>query len=277
MRLPFQRNAAPAALRQPAPSLQPKLESSDLAALYRAARVGGDFFEFVPAGNGRLVFVLLDIAGRRDQALDIAAQVQETLRSSVPRLFGATDVNEADAITELVHILNARILTAAGGVRCAAGFVGCYNESLGIVAYINAGHVPALLREDGNISVLEASGLPLGLFSHATHDAQMFVIPEGAALLLASRGLLEVKAGGEEYGVSHLKDSLKSAPSNGDAHALCSSILRSVSDFVEQNKRRRFLGLIGQGNGDGDALGENDITTVALIRKHAKAFASTAS
>jgi hypothetical protein len=46
---------------------------------------------------------------------------------------------------------------------------------------------------------------------------------------------------------------------------------------VEQNKRRRFLGLIGQGNGDGDALGENDITTVALIRKHAKAFASSAS
>ena len=278
MRLPFQRTAAPVALRQPAPSLPPKLQSSDLAALYRAARVGGDFFEFVLAGEGRLVFVLLDIAGRRDQALDIAAQVQETLRGSVPKLFGESDLNEADAVTELVHLLNSRILTAAGGVRCAAGFVGCYNEALGIVAYINAGHVPALLREDGNISVLEASGLPLGLFSHATHDAQMCVIPEGGALLLASRGLVEVKAGSEEFGVDHLKASLKAAPCNGDARELCSSILRSVSEFVEQNKRRRFLGLIGgQANGDGDALGENDITTVALLRKHSKAIASAAS
>ncbi len=278
MRLPFQKTAAPVALRQPAPSHPPKLQSSDLAALYRAARVGGDFFEFVPAGEGRMVFVLLDIAGRRDQALDIAAQVQETLRNSVPRMFTEADINEADAVTELVHLLNAKILAAAGGVRCAAGFVGCYNEGLGIVAYVNAGHVPALLREDGNIQVLEASGLPLGLFSHATHDAQMCVIPEGGALLLASRGLLEVKAGGEEYGLEHLRASLKSAPSNGDARELCSSILRSVSEFVEQNKRRRFLGLIGpQATVEGDSLGENDITTVALIRKHAQAIGSSAS
>jgi len=277
MRLPFQKTAETVALRHPAPSLPPKLKSSDLAALYRAARVGGDFFEFVQVGDDRLVFVLLDIAGRRDQALNIAAGVQETLRDHVPVVFGAKDLNEADAVTDLVHMLNAKILQAAGGVRCAAGFVGCYNESLGIVAYINAGHVPALLRENGEISILEASGLPLGLFSHATHDAQMCVIPEGGALLLASRGLLEVKAGGEEYGLDRLKGSLKDATSNGDARELCSSVLRSVSEFVEQNKRRRFLGLVGpQASVEGDSLGENDITTVALIRSHAKAEATAA-
>lgn len=276
MRLPFQRSAEQVALRKPAPCLPPKLKSSDLAALYRAARVGGDFFEFVRVGDERLVFVLLDIAGRRDQALDIAASVQETLRSNAPKIFGAPDLNEADATTDLVHMLNAKILSAAGGVRCAAGFVGCYNESLGIVSYINAGHVPALVRENGTISVLEASGLPLGLFSHATHDAQMCVIGEGGALLLASRGLLEVKAGGEEFGLDRLKSSLQQA-TNGDARELCSSVLRSVGEFVEQNKRRRFLGLVGpQATGDGDSLGENDITTVALIRSRAKAGAAVA-
>jgi serine phosphatase RsbU (regulator of sigma subunit) len=273
MRLPFQKPAETVALRQPAPSLPPKLKTSDLAALYRAARVGGDFFEFVQVGPERMVFVLLDIAGRRDQALDIAAGVQETMRSNVPIIFNAPDVNEADAITDLVHMLNAKILSAAGGVRCAAGFLGCYNEPLGIVSYINAGHVPALVRHNGTISVLEASGLPLGLFSHATHDAQMCVIPETGALLLASRGLLEVKAGGEEYGFDRLKASLKDAPSNGDARELCSSVLRNVSEFLEHNKRRRFLGLVGPQTLEGDSLGENDITTVALIRSHAKAEA----
>jgi serine phosphatase RsbU (regulator of sigma subunit) len=198
------------------------------------------------------------------------------LRSNVPILFGTADLNEADATTDLVHMLNARILSAAGGVRCAAGFVGCYNESLGIVSYINAGHVPALVRENGSISVLEASGLPLGLFSHATHDAQVCVIGEGGALLLASRGLLEVKAGGEEFGLDRLKTSLQNA-TNGDARELCSCVLRNVSEFVEQNKRRRFLGLIGpQANVEGDSLGENDITTVALIRSQAKASAVAA-
>ena len=54
-------------------------------------------------------------------------------------------------------------------------------------------------------------------------------------------------------------------------------MLRSVSEFVEQNKRRRFLGLVGpQASVEGDSLGENDITTVALIRSHAKAEATAA-
>jgi serine phosphatase RsbU (regulator of sigma subunit) len=277
MRLPFQKTVEPVALRQPAPSEIPKLSSSDLAALYRAARVGGDFFEFVKVGDERLVFVLLDIAGRRDQAMDIAAGVQQMLRVEIPAIFRASDLNEADAVTDLVHHLNSSILSAAGGVRCVAAFVGCYNESLGIVAYINAGHVPALVRENGSITVLEASGLPLGLFSHATHDAQMCVIPEGGALLLGSRGLLEVKAGGEEYGIERLKESLKGAATNGNARELCSSVLRSVSEFVEHNKRRRFLGLIGPHAGvEGNSLGENDITTLALIRAQAKAKAETA-
>jgi len=277
MRLPFQKSVDSVTLRQPAPSDIPKLTSSDLAALYRAARVGGDFFEFMKVGDDRLVFVLLDIAGRRDQAMDIAACVQEMLRAEVHNLFSADDLNEADAVTELVHLLNAKILSAAGGVRCAAGFVGCYNQSLGIVAYINAGHVPALVRDEAGVSVLEASGLPLGLFSHATHDAQMCVVPEGGALLLASRGLLEVKAGGEEYGLERLKTNLKDVTTNGNARELCSSVLRGVSEFVEQNKRRRFLGLIGPHAGvEGNSLGENDITTVALVRAHAKALAESA-
>jgi hypothetical protein len=88
MRRPFRKNVEPPAeLRLPAPSQPPKLNSSDLAALYRGARVGGDFFESVKVGNDRLIFVLLDIAGRRDQAIDIAASLQELLRRTVPEMF----------------------------------------------------------------------------------------------------------------------------------------------------------------------------------------------
>lgn len=244
------------------------MQSSDLAASYRAARVGGDYFDFIQIGDDRLIFVLLDIAGKRDQALHIAAGVQDALRTKAPELFRAEDLNEADAVTDLVLAVNQAILDAAGGVRCAPGIVGCYNETMGIVSYINAGSVPALFRFNGDISVLEASGLPLGLFSHVTHDAQICVLPEGASLLLTSRGLLEVKAGGEEYGIERLKESLGKA-GDGTARELCAFVLQSVSDFVEQNKRRSFLGFGGGAhkNGDADSLGENDVTAVALLRR----------
>lgn len=254
------------------------MNGSDLSAQYRAARVGGDFFDFLQVGDDRLIFVLLDIAGKRDSALDIAASVQDSLREQGPELFRSSDLNEADAVTDLVLSINQSILKAAGGVRCAPGIVGCYNEAIGIISYINAGSVPALLRFNGEITVLEASGLPLGLFSHATHDAQVCVLPDGGSLLLTSRGLLEVKIGGEEYGIDRLKKSFEKA-SDASARNLCSDVLRSVSDFIEQKKRSRWFGNGGQKNGaakngETDSLGENDVTAVALLRKAASANAA---
>jgi serine phosphatase RsbU (regulator of sigma subunit) len=278
MRLPFHKTVDTTELRKPVPTVPPSFPGSDLAALYRAARVGGDFFDFVQVGDDRLIFVLMDIAGQRNQAMDIAAAVQETLRGRCPELFGTTDLNEADAVTDLVLAVNHTVLEAAGGVRCAPGIVGCYNEPTGIVSYINAGSVPALLRLNDEISVLEASGLPLGLFSHATHDAQICVLPEGASLLLTSRGLLEVKAGGEEYGIERLRESLQKA-NDASARELCSDVLRAVSDFIERHKRRGFLGFGGasQGNGEADSLGENDVTAVALLRRAVRAEATAAT
>ncbi len=279
MRLSFKSRVEAPVLRKPAHSDPPIMQSSDLAALYRAARVGGDFFDFVQVGSDRLIFTLLDIAGKRDEALNIAAAVQDTLRARAPELFNAPDLNEADAVTDLVLAVNQSILAAAGGVRCAPGIVGCYNESLGIVYYINAGSVPALVKTDDSITVLEASGLPLGLFSHATHDAQVCVLPEGGSLLLTSRGLLEIKVGGEEYGIDRLKESLRTATA-GNAKEICSHVLQDVSDFIEQNKRRKFLGFGGgnnHSNGENDSLGENDVTAVALLRCVAKVGAAAAS
>ena len=275
MRFPFQSRSQSPSLRHPAPSHPPKLHSAEVAALYRGARVGGDFFEFVQVNQNRMVFVLLDIAGRRDEALHIAAAVQDSIREQVPQKFDASDVNETEAVTNLVLLLNHTILSTVGGVRCAPGFIGCYNEDLGIVSYVNAGSVPALLKSDGTVSILESGGLPLGLFSHATHDAQVCVLPEGASLLLTSRGLLEVKAGGEEYGLDRLKNSLLQA-NGSNANDLCSFILQNVSEFVEQNKRRNFFSR-GERNGtEVDALGENDTTAVALIRNAARATAAGA-
>lgn len=262
---------------QPICSVASALQFADLAALYRDARTGGDFFEFVPAGNGRLVLVLLDIAGKRDETMNIAASVQRSLRSAVPVMFNTLDKNEADAISELTHQLNSGILEAAGGVRCTAGFIGCYSEEFGVLTYVNAGHVPALLRHGEEISVLESSGVPLGLFSHITYDAQVRVVPEGAALLLASRGVLEVKAGSEEYGLDRLKSSLLDANINGSANELCTQILRGLSVFMERGMRRGIFGFINSSaNGDRDSLAQNDLTTVALIRSRVKAGAAAA-
>ena len=264
MRIPF-RNQAPAReLRKPAPSKLPELPTVRVGALYRGARVGGDFFDFVQAGSSRLLLLLLDIAGKRDEALHIAAAVQDVFRGSAD-LFYNDDVNEPVALTNVLLDINRAIMEAAGGVRCAPGFLGCYNEVVGTLCYINAGHTPALLKLAGEITILEASGLPLGLFSHATHESNICALPHNSALVIVSRGLVEAKAHGEEFGLERVQQALKEAPGQ-DAQQLCRHVLEAVREFLENQRKHRLLARNNHQIADTDPLGENDTTAISLVR-----------
>lgn len=233
-------------LRQPAPTIVPQLKSGQIAAAYRAARMGGDFYDFVVTESERLVFLLMDIAGKRDQALDIAAAVQERFRAEAAQYMGPSMLNQADALTELLLGLNRTVLDASGGVRCAPTFLGCYDQPMGMLWYVNAGHPPGLLRDQQGMTLLEPNGIPLGLFSHFTHDAQVCVLQAGSALLVPSKGVVEAKGKGGEFGIERLKESMRNG-SFATAYDLCQTVLNAVDNF-------------------GRGTPQNDVTTLALIR-----------
>ena len=134
-------------------------------------------------------------------------------------------------MTKLCLALNRTILQAQGSIRSCPAFAACYNESLGTVCYFNAGHTPGLLRDRTGITALPASGLPLGLFSHATCEAPMVALEPGASLLLVSRGVLEGKYKDEEFGLDRLKDIFLNGSSD-DARELSLGIITGVEQFM---------------------------------------------
>ena len=233
MRLPFLQATVERPLRQPAPTLLPTLPAVGLAALYRGARLGGDFYDFAITQCGRLVFLLLDVAGKRNQALEIAASVQERFLEKTPELFHGQDVNQSDALNDLGVIINREILKAAGGVRHAPAFVGCYDPRLGTLTYVNAGHTPAVMKDAEGITMLKANGLPLGLFSHSTYDAGVAVLQPGGAVLLVSKGLVESRNGSKEFGLDRVLQVME-AREFRDAQELCAAVLGAVETFTRQ-------------------------------------------
>jgi len=242
-----QDESASPTLRQPEPPEPPLIAGAEIGAAYSGVRMGGDFFDFVLV-NSRLVFLMLDVSGLRDSAQNIAAIVQDHFRSVVPKRFAATELNEATAIVELSLSLNRTVLEAADGICATSAFLGCYDLELGTVCYSNAGHVPGLVRDHTGMSQLPATGLPLGLFSHATHDATMTVLEPGAVLLLVSRGVVEARCQGNEFGVEGVSATLEhlNAPS---AHRLCVAMLDSVERFMCAPPTH------------------NDVTALALVRR----------
>jgi sigma-B regulation protein RsbU (phosphoserine phosphatase) len=255
MRFPFQKAATAVQFRQPTPSPIPEIPGAEIAAVYHGTRVAGDFYDMIALGDNRFLFLMIDVAGEKESGQAIAATVQDEFRARAPELFRSEDINEAEAVSDLTLHLNRVILDSAGGVRCTPAFVASYNETLGVVFYCNAGHTPATLRDSAGTWELGATGLPLGLFSHAIHDAQVSTLEQGAALVLVSKGLIESRAGRKEFGFDRVKQVVEAAKRDS-AQELCAQVMEAVYRFTGKPPRH------------------DDVTTLALLRAAQKTAAS---
>jgi serine phosphatase RsbU (regulator of sigma subunit) len=252
MRSLFKRAKRPQPLTcEPLRSDAPELREGAIAAVYYGQRQAGDFYDFVRVHPGRVLFGLFDAAGDVGGTRSIICSAQGTFRALGASLFAEDDINEADAMIELCLELNRSVLNAAQCVCPCPAFVGCYNEDLGIVSYFNTGHTPGLVRNQLGVTELPATGLPLGLFSHATCDAGMVVLEPGASLLLVSKGLVEGKRDGQEFGLERVKQGLQQT--NGEsAKELCVAVLGGIRQYMKTPPTH------------------NDVTALALVRSGKK-------
>jgi serine phosphatase RsbU (regulator of sigma subunit) len=247
VRFPFKTAEPARAARQPARANLPQITGASVAAEYRPVRVGGDFYDFVQISPIRMVLALLDIAGKRDPAMDVAAAVQDAFRLKATELFSGEACNHNEALALLFIELNRALRAASGGVRYCPGFIASYEAELGTLYYVNAGHHPGLIRDAGGITLLESTGLPLGLFHHATHEAQVSVIAPGASFVLVSKGFVEAKSRKLEFGMERLREAYASIQFR-DAKQLCAALLDALKQFTA------------------GAVPANDMTAVALVR-----------
>ena len=254
MKLVFQRERALSPTVLPTVAEFPELSGADIAGMVQGERVGGDLYHFLRANRSRVIFGLLDVAGHRDENQGIVQAARRTFQDIGSKRFAYEEINEADAMMEFCLELNLSIRRAAAGVRSCAAFLGCYNEDLGTICYVNAGHTPGLLRDPSGITELPATGLPLGLFAASTYEAPTAALQHGASLLLVSRGVVEAHAKKEEFGLHRVKEHFGNAVPD-DADEIARSILGALDKFVA-------------------APHQNDVTALALVRR-AKAVSVT--
>lgn len=226
-------NAAKSAPVRPETTHSPVLDlhEAQLAAVSYGRPSGGNLHDYFRINESRALFALLDIAGPSDQNRAIIDAAQSALRSYGVQLLAKEDVNEADAMIEVCVQMNRAILQAAERVSPCPVFAGCYNETLGTVCYVNAGHTPGLLRDATGIAELGATGLALGLFSHSAADASIVAVEPGAALLVVSRGLVEARRKKTEFGLPQVKDLLLRTPGQS-AQEVCAAVFEKVQGFM---------------------------------------------
>src|SRR6266446_7671154 len=225
----------------------PALQGADLAVAYFSSRAGGDLHDFLRVSPQRFLFGLLDVAGKRETSGPVLEAAQACFRSSGQEIFATSELNESEVMVELARRLNLEIMRAAGGVRSCPAFAGCYNEELGTVCYVNAGHTPGLLCDQSSIEELPATGLPLGLFSLSPTDARIVGVGPEGSIAVVSRGVVEAQCSDEEFGLAGVKHVMGTKPPS--ATDLSRGILEQLQSFICSVPKH------------------NDVTALTLVRQ----------
>lgn len=164
--------------------------------------VGGDYFDFVPGPDGRMIVSLGDVAGKGMAAALLMTDLRATMRAQV---------EVGRPITDLTSRLNRSIYETVRGERFITLMVAMVDGESGEVAYVNGGHNPPyLLRADGTLETLSVGGLLLGIFPEAVYETATITLKAGDVLTLYSDGVTEARSpGGEEFGEERLERFLR--------------------------------------------------------------------
>jgi sigma-B regulation protein RsbU (phosphoserine phosphatase) len=166
-------------------------------------QVGGDYYDFLGRGAGRLGIVLADIAGKGISGALLMANLQANLRSQ----YGAA----AEDLAGLLKSVNNLFFENTTDDAYATMFFAEYEDGSRKLRYANCGHLVALLlRANGDLERLESTSTVLGLFSDWSCRMSELRMEAGDILLLYTDGVTEANdADGEDYGANRLAEALR--------------------------------------------------------------------
>jgi serine phosphatase RsbU (regulator of sigma subunit) len=186
--------------------------------------VGGDYYDFLEMGEGRIGIALADIAGKGFPAALIMANLHATLRSRT-----AAELLDLPRQLESVNQLLFRFTETS---RYATLFLGIYDDRERRLVYANCGHPPALLlRADDRVERLGCTAPALGLFEEWSCATGEVRLDQGDVAVIYSDGITEAWSdAGEEFGEQRLVELLRGQRRAG-APRLLDAVLRAVGEF----------------------------------------------
>jgi sigma-B regulation protein RsbU (phosphoserine phosphatase) len=195
-----------------------------IGACIQARVVGGDYYDFLDLGAGRLGIVLADIAGKGIAAALLMANLQANLRSRF--MVALEDPHQ------LLQSVNQLFVENTPEDSYATLFYADYDDANHCLRYANCGHnPPLLLRANGNIERLEPTATVLGLFREWNCEVKKVAIGAGDLLVIYTDGVTEaLNQAGEEFGEARLRTILRTQAQR-PVNELLSVILDEVQKF----------------------------------------------
>lgn len=204
------------------PQTLPKVPHLELAAKFIPARaIGGDLYDFIPYSLSRLGIVIGDVSGKGAPAAIYAALVSGILRSHAPIEPGPAEMLSAVNLSLAERRIEAQFVSIIYAV---------WDDENRTLMVANSGLPRPVFVHDGKNSVIDAAGLPLGLFDDASYDEFTFKMKPGDMFVFFSDGILDARnRRGELFGRGRVEKIIAGC-ADKSADCVVSSLFKAAAE-----------------------------------------------
>jgi len=204
------------------PQTLPQLGHLELAAKFTPARaIGGDLYDFIPYSLSRLGIVIGDVSGKGAPAAIYAALVSGILRSHAPIEPGPAEMLSAVNLSLAERRIEAQFVSLIYAV---------WDDEHRTLLVANSGLPRPVLVHEGKNSIIEATGLPLGLFDDASYDEFRFKMKPGDMFVFFSDGILDARnRQGELFGRGRVEKIIAEC-ADQSADSVVASLFQAVAE-----------------------------------------------
>src|SRR5438128_2262632 len=234
------------------PTAPPTVSGYELQGIsFPCYEIGGDYYDFIPRDDGRLVVALGDVSGKGTAAALLMSSLHAAIHAQA---------SSHDSLVDMICAVNRYLADNIPANRFVTLFCAELDPDSGALSFLNAGHNPPLIiHSAGTVEQLASGGLPLGIKADADYREGRTQLQHGDVLVIYSDGVTEATSPtGEEFGPTRLYEVVSR---NIDASAA------GIRDRIES-----ALTKFAQGTQAAD-----DITLVIVKRQAERAAVSAAS
>ncbi len=210
------------------PEAAPRFPGLEIGFAYTPARhLGGDFYDFLPYGDGRLAVAVGDVAGKGAAAALYGSLAIGILRGHV--------VEHPCDPAEMLEQLNGHLRHSRVDNRFVALLFNVYDAKTRTLTLANAGFTRPRLVRRGRAEEITADGVPLGLLPDTRYEQQKLQLEPGDVVVFCSDGIHEAVNGREEeFGAGRLVRLLEEL-SSGSAPRIAKGIMKATERYAARN------------------------------------------
>jgi len=206
------------------PQSRPKLDNLEIAAKFSPARaIGGDLYDFLSYSNSRTAIAIGDISGKGAPAAIYAALVSGILRSHAPM---------EPAPAEMLAAVNYSLAERRIEGQFVSLIYAVWDDVNSTLQVSNSGLPRPVYCHKGKTQLIEATGLPLGLFDDAEYDEFTFQAEPEDIFVFFSDGILDAtNKAGDLFGRTRLEKIIAECSGNS-AESMVKSIFKAAADHA---------------------------------------------